>query len=60
MLPGDYGTGDLLASDGGFMACRLGLVLGWDHVCPAFFYPMQLLLWWVIGGVVDFQECIWC
>ena len=25
-----------LASYGGFFAYSLGLVLGWDHVCPAF------------------------
>ena len=31
--------GIYLASDDGFLAYSLGLVLGWDHVCPAFFLP---------------------
>lgn len=27
---------------------------------PRFLHVAQLLLWWVIGGEVDFQECMWC
>lgn len=37
-----------------------GLCLAGTMFALLFFYPMQLLLWWVVGGVVDFQECIWC